>query len=553
MVDHLLTRKRPAADRQLDGKRQLDTIHRTEVGKARHEGPAADRRQTDRTARLDDPAACVARDLPALPHGEDQSLTARTARPLAPNTRGQGQQAGIGGHEEARHRESLGRSLVTRKFRAAETIRGGTTVEGERLLLAGGRKAPDERPARRDFEPPLPGARPTEGDLGRGAPYDPGRTRTVLGAARRSAGREASEAQRHRQRDQRYGAAVVALPLAGARGEPASPPAQRDGAAIAALLLGLLMLARASAAATTTAPAPRPDVRDFHETVAGGWVTIDLEIPSGFPPPRPVVISPIIESRLLLERGIGVARFRTHWETLLPLRARAAGAADAARDVPPKDDEAVGEWLLRAPRPGIVGKGWFGFITQDAEHSLPRVLDVLARNPFVDAERISIAGSSTSGFIALQAMVRDRGLGSAVVQVACGDYFRFLRSSRLAFADDPRWTGDDTLPLDPDYAAELARIEPVRAAESLPPRPLLLMTGARDRAIPRACVEHTAAALRAAYAAADATDRFEWIEFPDDDHSLAEERIDRALEFWDHWLLDGESLRPALRRWNRAP
>ncbi len=528
MIDHVLTRKGPTADRQLDGKGQLDAIHRTEVTEARHELPAADRRQTDRTARLDDPAALVAHNFPTRPLGKDESLAARIGRPLAADTRRQGQQGGVGGHQEARHREDFGRGLVTRKFCTAETIRRHATIESERLLLARGREAPDERPTRRDFELPLPGARPAGGDLDRGAPHDPGRTRPFSAGARCCTGRETQEAQRDRHRDDRRSATVVAL------------------------LFGLLALTRAATAATT-APPPRPDVRDFHETVGGGWITIDLEIPRDFPPPRPVVISPIIESRLLLERGIGVARFRTHWETLLPLRTGAAKPPNATADATAEDDEAVGEWLLRAPRPGIVGRGWFGFITQDAEHSLPRVLDVLARNPFVDAARISIAGSSTTGFIALQAMVRERRLGSAVVQVACGDYFRFLRSSRLAFADDSRWTSGDTLPLDPDYAAELARIEPVRDAARLPPRPLLLMTGARDRAIPRACVEHTATALRAAYAAAGASDRFAWIEFPDDDHSLAEERIDRALEFWDHWLLDGDRLRPALRRWNRSP
>ncbi|MFM7736276.1 MAG: alpha/beta hydrolase family protein, partial [Alphaproteobacteria bacterium] len=230
------------------------------------------------------------------------------------------------------------------------------------------------------------------------------------------------------------------------------------------------------------APATFPDADTIEGVIDGGWITVSVTLPRHPDGPKPVVISPIVAERDLLERGIGFVRFRTHWEILKPLadavrakasspanaagpgdtgRALASGtgapaAATGASDAPtppgatPAEPQ-VGAWLLAAPRPGIVGRAYFQLITQDAHASIPRVVDFLAAMPQVDPTRIAIGGSSTSGFVALQALAAEPRLSAAVVRVACGDYTAFLRSSRLALNDDPRWVGDGPLPLDRDY------------------------------------------------------------------------------------------------------
>lgn len=333
-------------------------------------------------------------------------------------------------------------------------------------------------------------------------------------------------------------------------------------------------------APSSPAPTTFPDADTVEGSIDGGWITVSVTLPRHPSGPRPVVISPIVPERDLLDRGIGFARFRTHWELLKPFadatRAKAASPADAAgpgdpgralasgTGAPPattgsagpetdpsrapESANSVGAWLLAAPRPGIVGRAYFQLVTQDAHASIPRVVDFLSGMPQVDRTRIAIGGSSTSGFVALQAMEVEPRLSVAVVRVACGDYLAFLRSSRLALNDDPRWVGDGPLPLDPDYLAEIRRIEPIGRASKLPPRPLLLMVGETDPAIPIACAERTADAFREAYRKAGAPDRFRFDVFEGGGHDLGDESRTRALDWWSRWLLGGPGRnRPATR------
>ena len=110
---------------------------------------------------------------------------------------------------------------------------------------------------------------------------------------------------------------------------------------------------------------------------------------------------------------------------------------------------------------------------------MPAVIDLLVRQPEVDPRRIAILGSSTFGFVALEALQRDARLAAAVVRVTCGDYLTFLRSSSLALADDPRWLPDGRMSLDADYEAELRAHQPIDHADAFPPRPLLLLAGTK--------------------------------------------------------------------------
>jgi hypothetical protein len=314
----------------------------------------------------------------------------------------------------------------------------------------------------------------------------------------------------------------------------------------------------------------------IEDSIDGGWITLSVTLPHRPAGRKPVVISPIVPERDLLDRGIGFVRFRTHWELLRPLaeasRAKSTGGAPATGPGDPgralasgtgapseatgvadpgaiagaAPANSVGAWLLAAPRPGLVGRAYFQLVTQDAQASIPRVIDYLSRMPGVDPERIAIGGSSTSGFVALQALAAEPRIAAAVVRVACGDYLAFLRSSRLALNDDPRWVGDGPLPLDPDYLAEIRRIEPIGKAAKFPPRPLLLMVGEVDPAIPFACAERTAEVFRAAYRKAGRPERFRFDVFEREGHNLGDESRTRALDWWSRWLLDPP--RPVRRR-----
>jgi dienelactone hydrolase len=327
-----------------------------------------------------------------------------------------------------------------------------------------------------------------------------------------------------------------------------------------AALLALVMVAacappRQPPVVVPLAP-PAADLRENVEqravSIAKGWITVNLVIPREPAGPKPAIVSPTDDEQALLDRGIVLVRFHTNWELLRGFAQPAAsdastaaeGAAQAAQaekaaegKAPPAPQNQVGAWLLAAPRPGIVGKAYFALISEDALHSLPQVMDYLQTVPEIDATRIAIAGSSTSGFVALEALARDARFAAAVVRVACGDYHAFLRSSSLALNNEARWLPDGRLELDPDYEAVLQEIEPIRAANRFPPRPLLMLNGAQDKAIPLDCAQHTADALRAAYARQRVPERFRFVVHPDQGHDLGPEAADESLAWWDHWLL----------------
>lgn len=243
---------------------------------------------------------------------------------------------------------------------------------------------------------------------------------------------------------------------------------------------------------------------------------------------------------MLLAHGFVVAQYHFDWAEFA--RLTGAPAASLPPPAPPapaaqgQPDTRVGAWLLASPRPGIVGRSYFQLIGASASGSVPAVLDVIARQPEVDPQRIAIAGSSTFGFVALEALQRDARLAAGVVRVACGDYLTFLRSSTLALANDPRWLPQGRLPLDPDYEAELRARQPVDHAQAYPPRPLLLLAGRHDPVMPFACVERTAAALAQAYAEAGVAERFQLEDFSQQGHQLGPQADELALRWLERWL-----------------
>lgn len=309
--------------------------------------------------------------------------------------------------------------------------------------------------------------------------------------------------------------------------------------AILVLLLGSAGCKSVPSDGPRLAPEPTPPGRWSEATLANGWITVSLGLPHVGEPPYPIVLSPILPDHELLARGIGVARWKTNWGALGGLAAPAEATpaptpSPAAQKTPPA--KPVGAWLLRSTRPGNVGRAYFHIITTEAHNTLPVVVDHLIEHPDVDPRRLAITGSSTGGFTALQAMAEDPRIAVGVVQVACGAYRAFLKSSSLALDDQERWLQDGEMILDDAYAAEIDRIAPNARADHFPPRPLLLISGAQDRAIPAACVASTAARFARAYDDAGFPKRFEWVEFPDRGHNMGPEAPPLILDFLQRWL-----------------
>lgn len=307
-----------------------------------------------------------------------------------------------------------------------------------------------------------------------------------------------------------------------------------------ALLAGILAGGTGCAVLSALGLAPgAPDAVRRSYTVANGFVHVEVSIPQSPPGRKPAIIGPLGLETPLLQRGFVVARFTNDW----------AAVAEAASDPKPErepEPNRVGSWMLAAPRPGIVGRSYFALVHTTAETSVPAVVDLLLTLPDVDPDRIAVAGSSTQGFHALEALGDDPRLAAGVVRVACGDYHTFLRSSSLGVADDPRWLTDGELVLDPAYDADLRAHEAVRHADRYPPRPLLLLNGAQDPVIPLACAEHTADALRRAYREAGVPERVRFVVFDDAGHDLGPPADDVVLDWLDRWMRPGA--RPAVSR-----
>ena len=264
---------------------------------------------------------------------------------------------------------------------------------------------------------------------------------------------------------------------------------------------------------------PAVEVRNVE--LMGGFVQLRLDIPASPPGPKPTVVSLVDGREQLLEMGMVVASYRQNWE---PLKAR---APPPPPEPPPKNT--VGVWLLAAPTPKTVGKGWFAMISLDAESILPQVLAYLATLPEVDASRIGIIGSSTKGF-AVMRTAADSRIAAAVVLAACGDYHTFLHLSPLAMNGAP-------LDLDARYDAQLRRLEPIRHPARFTHAAILMMNGTADAAVPIECARSTARAFERAYASAGVPERFRFVEVGGAGHNDLGAGTPAEVGAWLHrWL-----------------
>src|SRR2546427_382319 len=121
---------------------------------------------------------------------------------------------------------------------------------------------------------------------------------------------------------------------------------------------------------------------------------------------------------------------------------------------PPAPKNTVGAWLLASPTPKTVGQGYFGLIAANAD-AVSTVIDYLGTVPDVDPSRIAIGGTSTGGFIALEATAADARIRAAGIIAAGGDYPPFLPLSS---------PGLDREPADPDPTPDPRGAQRLRTA-----------------------------------------------------------------------------------------
>ncbi|TMB42853.1 MAG: hypothetical protein E6J55_14665 [Deltaproteobacteria bacterium] len=293
------------------------------------------------------------------------------------------------------------------------------------------------------------------------------------------------------------------------------PPVAR----LALLLAGWLV-----ACAPHRQPVPPPPARAAADVAQetkldNGFLTVRVEVPPAPAGPKPVVVSPLGERDALRSAGAVVITYEANWQLLEPFK---------AGQPPPKNT--VGVWLLASPTPKTIGKGFFNLIDYYANTAIPKVLDYVTTLPEVDPTRIGIAGSSTYGFIALQAVAADRRLAAAAAVLACGDYRTFLHYSNLAMNGQP-------LDLDEGYARWIDAQDPALHPERLVHAAVLMINGTADQAIPIRCVRNTGRVLRRAYARAGVPERFRLRILNGVAHVQNEETRHEVLAWWDRWLL----------------
>jgi dienelactone hydrolase len=265
--------------------------------------------------------------------------------------------------------------------------------------------------------------------------------------------------------------------------------------------------------------APPADTRLL--SLDDGFITVRVDIPREPPGPKPAVLALLGERPRMLRAGIVTIDYHVHWELLAPLA--------KSLPKPPPPERTWGKWLLASPSPRTIGKGYFELINGDATGTIPKVLDAVSAIPEIDMSRIGIAGTSTSGFTALQAVAADRRITAAVIGAACGDYHRFLFASNLAM-------NGEYLNLAPDYETWLHSIEPIRHPERLVHAAILLLAGDDDPVIPRRCIETTVEVLRRAYDEAGEPERFSARIVPGLGHSFTPPLVDDMMVWWAKWL-----------------
>jgi len=331
--------------------------------------------------------------------------------------------------------------------------------------------------------------------------------------------RQRTAARADRALDERTGRAAGERAGEHGRARPERPGGRRRRAAAAVLLCA----AGCAPAPNPGPPAvPPPAVERREATIANGFIELTVHVPREPAGPKATIINPVFDRDALLAAGAVLVEWRERWDLL-------AGFAPRHPAAPPTPERPVGKWLLAAPSPKTVGEGWFGFIGWDAKEAVPRIVDHLLRDADVDPNRLAIAGNSTTGFTALEALAYEPRLRAAAVVSACGDYLDFLRHSTLAMNGAP-------LDLDPGYARRLRERQPIAHPERLTHAAVLMVNGRDDPAVPFRCARRTATVLRRAYARAGVRERFRFVALATRGHRIDDTGRREILAWWRRWL-----------------
>src|SRR5207244_9835841 len=173
--------------------------------------------------------------------------------------------------------------------------------------------------------------------------------------------------------------------------------------------------------------------------LASGAVSVRADIPLVPAGPKPAVIALVGDTHQLVGAGFVSVTYSIN--------------ANLLRNAPPPAPPAeltVGKWVLASRSASRLGEKYLHEIIATGEEYVPIILDWIQTLPEVDPHRIGMVGSSTNGFITLQATARDHRIRAAVAIAACGDYRDFLRRSSMGMDGKP-------LELDPSYARWIAR------------------------------------------------------------------------------------------------
>lgn len=132
---------------------------------------------------------------------------------------------------------------------------------------------------------------------------------------------------------------------------------------------------------------------------------------------------------------------------------------------------------------------------------LRRGMDLLETRPEIDATRIGFIGVSLGGILGAVFVAQEPRVRTAVLWSAGGDWARLVAESTHPFAQRLRADGAVDLAT---IRAQLSEVDPVRSADRIAPRPLLMLHGTRDTTVPAACA-------RALYQAARPPKRLVWL------------------------------------------
>jgi hypothetical protein len=281
------------------------------------------------------------------------------------------------------------------------------------------------------------------------------------------------------------------------------------------------------AAATDVARSTRTDVAAHHLSLENGLYTVDVLIPSAFPPPRPAIISSLGDEDPLLDAGFAVVTYAIHWELLAGLRRKAPPTTSTPQ-------RTYGKWLLATTDPHRIGEGYLKLVAGNGGQVVPKVIDALSTVPQVDTRRLGIAGTSTHGFAVLHALMADHRLVAGAAIAACGDYHGFLQASPLAMGGEP-------LELAPEYERWMEEWEPIRHPERLVHAALLMVNGTADHAVPARCATETARVFKRAYRKARASRRFRFVLLEGAGHNVAAPARAEGLAWFHRWLSPGPS------------